>query len=69
MELYISVHKLDVSLTKLIDEKNLNRIFHSMHDSGNFNEETVTELISLIFNHYPKVLSLDHFTSNAAIEM
>ena len=63
-ELQIMMHMLEKSLDDLLNDNSLNRIFHAMHDSGNFNEESITQLISMIFSHYSKILSLDSFTGS-----
>ena len=68
-ELYIMMHKLEMSLDDLVNDRSLNRIFHAMHDSGSFNEESVTLLISMLFTHYSKTLPLENFTGASAQSM
>ena len=53
MEIAVTL-KLKVTLSTLVNDNNLNRTFHAMHDSGAFNEENINEIISMIFAHYEK---------------
>ena len=46
--------KLGTDLQTIVNNGQLTRIFSAMQDSGKFNEETVDELLTMIFNKFEK---------------